>query len=304
MTTVCATVTRTQGPEYVVESEAGQVLNCVLAGRRIKGGKPVVGDRVNIERISDDDRGVIIGVRPRTTLLRRAAFRGRGKALVANIDQLVITVSAQSPPLRPGLIDRYIVAAEKQQMLPALCFNKWELATPEDEAIYSAYESLGYACLKTSAELDTGIDTLAQQLHGRQSAFVGHSGVGKSSLMQRIFPDVSLAVGAVNDSTGRGRHTTTHARLLPLPSGRGYIVDTPGVREFGLIEIESAELASLYVDFSQPSERCRFSPCTHTHEPDCGVKEGVETGDIHGLRYKNYLRLFAELKEKETARYR
>jgi len=315
------TVIRTEGPEYVVArdlrqlddaSEASpEVVQCVLVGRRLRH-RPVVGDRVHVRRVADDgrileDHCLIDGVEPRTNLLERARQnRRRGsRPLVANLDQLVVVASAQQPPLRPGLIDRYIAAAEQQGMTPLLCFNKWDLADDDDDAVQRVYADLGYPSVRTSAITGEGVERLLELLRGHQSAFVGHSGVGKTSLMQCIYPDHDFEVRAVNAHTGRGRHTTTHASLLPLPDGHGpgFVVDTPGIREFGLVGIEPDELATLYVDFGDAAQSCRFSPCTHTHEPRCGVKDAVEAGEIAAVRYEGYCRLYEELRAHWEARY-
>lgn len=306
-----AIVIRTEGPEYVVTargSASASPRQCVLAGKRFAIGRPVVGDQVLVGSAPDgESHDVILDVRPRTTLLERAASGGRRgrQALVANLDTLVVVAAAGEPPLRPGLIDRYIVVAEKQGMTPLLCFNKWDLAGAHDEAVREVYLALGYPHATTSSLDGRGLDALIALLRGHQSAFVGHSGVGKSSLMARIFPDHHFEVGALSQGSGRGRHTTTHASLLVLPGdgdsdcdAAGYVVDTPGIREFGLVDVEPEELATLYVDFAPFIERCRFSPCTHTHEPRCGVKAAVEAGELAPLRYENYVRLLEELREQ------
>lgn len=304
-----AIIIRTEGPEYVVARlgvDPPEVHQCVLAGRRFAVGRPIVGDRVRVLAVADDSHDVIVDVLPRDSVLERAASGGRRgrQPLVANLDTLVVVAAAGEPPLRPGLIDRYIVVAEKQGMTPLLCFNKWDLAGPEEEAVFAIYHDLGYPAVTTSAERGEGIEALLELMRGHQSAFVGHSGVGKSSLMARIFPGHTFAVGEVG-ATGRGRHTTTHASLLALPTGHGpgFVVDTPGIREFGVLDVAPDELATLYVDFAPFAQDCRFSPCTHTHEPRCGVKAAVEAGDIARLRYDNYVRLFGELTEQQAQRW-
>lgn len=302
---IAGTIVRTEGPEYVVSIESGKHdVQCVLGRRRLGNGRPVVGDKVGIE-IGDDQRGTICSLEPRTSEISRLASMGRrggSKTIVANIDRLIVVASAQEPPLRPGLIDRYLVAARKQGIAAALCFNKWELAKREDEVIRSVYANLGYPEVACSAKTGEGLEALETLLRGRQSAFVGHSGVGKTSLMRLFFPDLDLRVGALNTHTRRGKHTTTHSQLLPLPQG-GYIVDTPGIREFGLFEVSSEELATLFQDFEPFLESCRYRPCSHTHEPGCAIKQ--ETGQgIDPLRYEGYVRLYEELKEAESQRYR
>lgn len=292
-----ALIIQAQGPEYVVATlEGGTRYGCTLRkGKRFKQGRPVVGDHVQIDTIADDPtRAVIKRLLPRRTELARQPPHGRKrKVLVANIDQLVVVASAQRPPLRPGLLDRYIVAAEASGMTPLLCFNKWEFATPGDEDIREVYTALGYPSLCCSAHEDFGLDALRDALTHHQSAFVGHSGVGKTSLMKRFFPNETLAIGELGQ-LGRGAHTTTHARLLELPDG-GYVVDTPGIREFGLWEVSHHDLARHFVDFHDLMEACRFTPCSHTHEPDCAIKFAVEEGTLSALRYEGYVKLYQEL---------
>jgi len=300
---IAGTIVRTEGPEYVVAIDRGKVdVQCVL-GRRRLGNRPVVGDKVGIE-LGEDQRGTINALQPRTSEITRAASGGRRggtKTIVANIDRLVVVASAQEPPPRPGLIDRYLVAARKQGIAAALCFNKWELAKGGDEALRAVYSKLGYPEIAVSAKTGEGLEDLERLLRGRQSAFVGHSGVGKTSLMRLIFPDIELRVGALNPNTHKGKHTTTHSQLLALPQG-GYVVDTPGIREFGLFEVSSEELATLFPDFEPYLESCRYRPCSHTHEPGCAIKSATGTG-LEPIRYEGYVRLYEELRELESQRY-
>lgn len=300
-----ALIVQSQGPEYVVATHSGERYGCTLRkGKRFKAGRPVVGDRVDITLTRDEPvRAVISRVHPRRTELARQRPHGRKRlVIVANVDQLVIVASAQSPPLRPGLLDRYIVAAEHGGITPLLCFNKWEFATPEDEYVRSIYAELGYPHVCCSAHEGFGVKDLEAALVGHQSAFVGHSGVGKTSLMQRFFPGEALAIGDLSQ-LGRGAHTTTHARLLELPAG-GTVVDTPGIREFGLWAVPHTELAQYFVDFQEHAELCRFSPCSHTHEPSCGVKDAADEGALSELRYAGYLKLYEELEALAESKYR
>ena len=294
-------IVRSEGPEFVVarQDNATDLVQCVPRRKRFKRGKPVVGDLVDVA--PDGERGLIIDVRKREVLLSRAGSNPRRpQAIVANIDTLVVTASAQTPPLRPGLLDRYIVAALQQGLTPLLCFNKWELAQQDDETIAVDYSKLGYPTVFCSAARGDGVEQLRQLLTKRRSAFVGHSGVGKTSLLRHFFPEYDFAVGDL-DKQGRGRHTTTHAQLLPL--GQGYVVDTPGIREFGLIQVEAEELAKYWAEFAAYDCHCRFLPCSHTHEPDCAIKEAVEAGALSMLRYEGYLKLHEELSEQEKLRY-
>ena len=273
-------------------------LRRVLRTRLSDGHHPIaVGDRVSFSVASDKEgvvrEGVIESVGPREGELKRRVGH-RDRTVVANVDQVVIVSSADTPAPKPHLIDRYIVATLAGNMRPVICMNKADL----DEDGYGAriaalYESLGYTTVVTSATEGVAIDKLRVLLEGRASVMAGQSGVGKSALLNAVQPGLRLRVGDVIEQTTKGRHTTTTARLLPLDTG-GYVVDTPGVKAFDITTIPLAELEAHFVEFTDRVAGCKFPDCTHIHEPECAIRRAVDDGDIHPGRYESYVRMFEE----------
>jgi len=236
--------------------------------------------------------GIIERVEPRTSEICREV-RGRQQILVANVDQLLIITSAAEPRLKPNLIDRILVMAEKGRIRPLVCINKVDLVDPAGLLpLVGVYSQMGYEVLLLSATNGWGIERLRRRLAGRQSVVAGQSGVGKSSLLNAIDPTLELAVRSVSEENEKGRHTTTTARLLPLRDG-GYVVDTPGVRQFQLWDVIPAEVAGYYRDLRPYVSHCRYPDCTHQHETDCAVKNAVADGKIDERRYESYCHLFA-----------
>lgn len=256
-----------------------------------------VGDRVLISRTASDS-GVVEQVLPRrNTLTRPDPFYSHlQQLLAANVDQLLIIAAWRQPHLWPELIDRYLIAAERSAITPVICVNKIDLATdPETlDAAIRPYRELDHRVLLTSATAGRGLDDLRDQLRGKVSVLAGLSGVGKSSLLTAVQPDFQLRVGAVNEELGHGRHTTTQSNMLPFGPD-GYVIDTPGIREFGLFGLTRAELIAYYPDLAAHAGRCRFSDCTHQHEPDCAVRAGVQAGTIDATRYHNYTKIWDSL---------
>lgn len=268
-----------------------------------------VGDRVTV-RMNPDDTGFIIEIHDRKNQLsRRAAGRrvGREHVIVANIDCAWIIQSVKLPKPNPGFIDRVLVVAEAHEIDAGLVINKMDLMHQKDrsdiEELCALYTGLGYDVIPTSAESGDGVDELREALTGKTSVLTGPSGVGKSSLLNVIEPDLELKTKEVSEKTRKGRHTTTYASLFPLSEG-GYIVDTPGIREFGVLNIEPWELSHFFVEFQSHLEECRFPTCTHDHEPDCGVKDAVDRGDISEQRYRSYLNILhsINLGERDVGR--
>ncbi len=266
--------------------------------------RPVaVGDRVRlaIER----DEGVIEELLPRTNCLARpdAGKAGRedrkGKSarlqvIAANIDRLVVVASLADPPFRPGLADRFLVAAASQDLTPVLVLNKCDLAEPAALALAAPYAGFGLRVITTSCTTGVGITELAQLMGDGVSLLVGHSGVGKTSLLNAVSPGLALTTGSVSSYHGRGRHTTTKTTLLPLAGG-GFVVDSPGIREFGVTGVNEAELARLYPGFGDLPDHCRFTDCRHRSEPGCAVRAAVASGAIATDRHEAYLRLLEGL---------
>ncbi len=285
----------------------------LIKGHRFKAGKPLCGDivtfRIHSETVQGRDyQGVIEDISERTSLVERLETNGiartsrKNKSVVANLDTLAVVTSVGSPVLSPGIVDRYLVCASHWHLDPLIIINKWELAEEIDEIYVSIYRALGYRCELVSAHQQKGIDELRDLLTGRRSAFLGHSGVGKSSLLNCLFPNANLATGEISLQSQRGCHTTTASRLLPFENG-GFIIDTPGVREFGITGISKNELSDCFPEFGQFSVQCRFQPCSHTHEPGCAVKEAVEAGNLAEFRYRSYLKMLEDIQEMENAKY-
>jgi ribosome biogenesis GTPase len=261
-----------------------------------------VGDRVLVSPGSGA-HGVIESVLPRETVLARPDVfnEDMSQVVVANIDQLLIVAAWEEPPVWLELIDRYLIAAAEGGLEPLICLNKIDLAESvqdcrEEMAIY---ERLGHAVLYTSAVTGEGIDDLRIHLVGRSTVLAGLSGVGKSSLLNAIQPGLELRIEEVSYSTGAGRHTTTQVSLLKLDDG-GYVVDTPGIRELGLITTHRHELVLHYPEIAALAGECQFNDCTHTHEPGCAVIEGVEQDVIPWSRYASYQTIFESLPEYYT----
>jgi ribosome biogenesis GTPase len=244
------------------------------------------GDLV-LFRLANEDEGVIERIEPRHGILSRAS-RGRQHVIVANVDQLLIVGTAAEPYLKPNLIDRFLITAEKTQIRPIICINKIDLIDPAElMPIVGVYSQLGYEVLLVSAKTGFGIARLASRLAGRQSVISGQSGVGKSSLLNAIEPGLALRVGAVSTESQKGQHTTTTARVLSLARG-GYVVDTPGLRQFQLWDVIAEEVAGYYRDLRPYVSLCRFPNCTHTHEEDCAIKNAVADGWIDARRYESF----------------
>jgi len=249
------------------------------------------GDQV-LFRASGEGEGVIERVDPRHGVLSRMS-KGRQHIIVTNVDQLLIIGSAAEPYLKPNLIDRFLVSAHKNQLRPLVCINKIDLIDPADlQPIVGVYSQMGYDVLLLSARTGQGLERLRRQLADRSSVVAGQSGVGKSSLLNAVDPGLNLRVRAVSEDSQKGRHTTTTARLWPLAFG-GYVVDTPGIRQFQLWDVISTEVAGYYRDLRPYVNFCRYPNCTHTHEAECAVKNAVADGRLDARRYESYCNLFA-----------
>ncbi len=242
----------------------------------------------------DDElvEGMIERIEPRRSVLSRTV-RNRQHVIVTNVDQLLIVASAAEPRIKPGLIDRYLVSAEKGNLRPIICINKIDLVNPADlMPLVGVFSRMGYTVILISATTGFGIEQVRRELHRHSSVVVGQSGVGKSSLLNAIEPNLGLRVREVSEETQKGKHTTTAAQLLPLAGGDSYVVDTPGIRQFQLWDVIPAEVAGYFRDIRPLINHCRFPNCSHRHEADCAVKDAVADGWLDARRYESYCQLF------------
>ena len=279
------------------------VVTCNVRGRlkKVKLYTDLVatGDRVRW-RLTRPGRGVIEEVLPRETQLSRLR-PGPGHmpvehVIVANPDQAVFIFAVRDPTPRLRMLDRLLVLAENNDLPAIICANKIDLVDDVQEAweLFDLYQEIGYPVLYTSIRTGQGVQELRERLLGQISVLSGPSGVGKSSLLNAVQPELGLATKEISDATGKGRHATVSIRLWPLDGG-GYVADTPGLREAGLWDIEPEELAWHFVEMRPYLSDCRFASCTHTHEPDCTVKAAVDAGAISEDRYDSYCRLLFEV---------
>jgi ribosome biogenesis GTPase len=298
---------------------ARRVLRTLLIEQR---SSVTVGDRVWFSDHSKAREGEAVGViervAERTTTLSRRDRRQREHTIVANADQLLIVASIAEPALKPHLIDRYLVAAAKGDLRPVICFNKCDLEPeavefeeePEPgpdrgagralsiDEIFEEFRALGYSCIRTSATERIGLEKLRRELAGHMTVLSGQSGVGKSSLLNALQPGLNLKVMEVSRDTEKGRHVTAHARLLRLDFG-GYVVDTPGIRQFGLWNVEPGELEACFVEFVPRVQDCRFNDCHHVQEEGCAIVAAVEAGEISERRYFSYLKMLDEMAHEQ-----
>ncbi len=299
------TVIRSTGTWIDVQAGSSIIPSRIRGRMRLVHGdetQPVaIGDQVTIETV-DNETGIIIEVDQRhNCLYRRAAGRkvGKRQTLVANIDQIWIVQAARQPDVNVGLMDRLLVACEAQELSAGIVINKTDLVSAFQMNVIhdlaDSYRQLGYPVVLTSIENQATMDQLQGVLADQISVLIGPSGVGKSSLINTMDPSINIPVEKISPKTNKGCHTTAHARLYPLHCG-GSVADTPGIREFGLLDIEPWELAHYFPDLKPHLVKCRFSACTHDHEPKCGVKDAIESGDIAVARYESYLNILYSLR--------
>jgi len=302
-------VVRTHGGHYYVLSD-GEITDCGVRGRlkreRIESDLVAIGDRVRWSP-TEEERGIIERVLPRKSVLSRTVPPPRPslatsrfaspdpeteQVIIANPDQVLVVFSVRNPPLNPFMLDRYLVACEAAELPVVIVANKIDLLTHDDDRDpLSLYRGIGYLVCYTSALTGEGLTELGGLLRDRLSVLTGPSGVGKSSILNALWPSLNLKVGEISEYHDRGKHTTPVAELL-IPEPETYVADTPGMRQFRLWDIDPEQLEAFFPEILARLGKCQFTPSTHTHEPNCAVREAVERGEIAAMRYESYLRLF------------
>ncbi len=281
------------GVNLMVEDAGGHTLRCVA---RQHLGPLVCGDRV-VFQSTGTHQGVVVALLPRRTVLSRPDFSGNLRPVAANIQQIFVVV-APKPGIHTFLIDRYLVAAETLGITPVILVNKIDLADETQrrdiQASLGVYTRISYRVIYASTKTDHGLDELEAQLAKSTSVLVGQSGVGKSSLIKALLPDIDIRIGALSEATGLGRHTTTTAVLYHLRHS-GDLIDSPGVREFGLWQLSPQEVEHGFLEFRRYLGRCKFRNCTHTIEPGCAIRDAVTTGDISPARLAGFHDIVASL---------
>lgn len=296
-------VIKSTGSWYKV-SDQGQITDCRLPGKFRLNKKEVtnpiaVGDFVRYT-IGDDGSGSITEIVERSNFLPRQATHGRRgeQVLVANVDRAWVVQSVQKPKLNLGFIDRFLVACEAYEIPGGIIINKMDLIDKKSshyiDDITALYQSLHYPVCLTSIQDPGSIEQLTGMLKDQLNVFIGPSGVGKTSILNAIDPELNLKTGEISDYSNKGKHTTTFASLNPIMAG-GYVADTPGIREFGVVNIEKPELSLYFPEMLEPRNNCKYYNCTHFHEPDCGVREAFEKGAIDADRYHNYLNILESI---------
>lgn len=303
-------VIKSSGSVYAVRATDGAVVDCRVKGNfRLKGIKstnPVaVGDVVEFDVRADGTAYIMDIMERKNYIVRKASnLSKQSHILAANLDLCFLVVTISHPATSTTFIDRFLASAEAYRVPVVLVFNKADIYTPDEAAemqyLVALYESIGYRCLVTSAEKGEGIDTLKEAMRGKVSLLAGNSGVGKSSLVNAVAPQLAAKVGEISKIHDTGMHTTTYSEMFEFMPG-SYIVDTPGVKGFGSYAMEAEEIPHYFVEFFALSGGCKYSNCTHTHEPGCAVLAALNEGKIAPSRYQSYLSM---LEDKEEGKYR
>lgn len=300
-------VLKTTGSHYRVKMPNGEIADCTIRGKlRLKGVKttnPVtVGDFVEVE-LNDKNSGVITAVKDRKNyIIRKSTNLSRESHIIAaNLDQAVLVVTIEFPETQLGFIDRYLVTAEAYSIPAVIVFNKVDLLNDSGidklNQYISIYEPIGYKCLVVSAQTGYNMSLFRDLIQGKTSLISGNSGVGKSTLVNTVEPNLNLRTNNISSAHLTGKHTTTFSEIFELSFG-GYIIDTPGIKGFGLIDIEKEELYHFFPEIFKLSSDCKYYNCTHIHEPGCAVIEAAKNGEISPSRYLNYLSIYEDDNEK------
>ena len=303
-------VIKNTGSWYTVLTDDGQLFDCKVKGNfRLKGIRstnPVaVGDRVTIVT-NQENTAFITDIEDRRNYIIRKSINlsKQSHIIAANVDQALLVVTVNYPQTSTTFIDRFLASAEAYRIPVILVFNKTDLLDADEvryqQMMVALYETVGYQCLQISAETGEGIDLLKQLLPDKITLLSGNSGVGKSTLINRLVPGVNLRTSEISDAHNTGLHTTTFSEMIHLEGG-GWLIDTPGIKGFGTFDMEPEELTSYFKEIFRFSQDCRFSNCTHTHEPGCAVLQALEDHFIAPSRYQSYLSM---LNDKEEGKYR
>ena len=303
-------VIKNTGSWYTVHTETGKDIESKIKGnfrlKSIRSTNPVaVGDWVQIEENKEGTAFITAIEERKNYIIRRASNLSKQSHIIAaNIDCAMLIVTVNYPVTTTIFIDRFLATAEAYRVPVKFVFNKIDCYNEEDqaymEALITLYSTIGYPCLKVCAKNETGLEELQSDLQDRVTLLSGHSGVGKSTLINKLVPGVSLKTGTISEYHNKGMHTTTFSEMIALPQG-GYLIDTPGIKGFGTIEMEGAEIAHYFPDIFRFATECKFNNCTHRHEPGCAVLEAVQAHWISESRYKSYLSI---LEDKNESKYR
>ncbi len=310
MDTYKGVVIRSTGSWCTVLSDDGKLTECKLKGNfRIKGIRSTnplaVGDKVEFIFQQDIKIGLIHTIADRFNYIIRKATRlsAMSHIIAANIDQAVVMVTLSKPRTSTGFIDRFLVTAEAYHIPAFLIFNKCDQYTEAEmivlDKMIGLYSGLGYPCFKTSALFNEGVDEVNILLSGKVSLVAGHSGVGKTALINVIEPGVIRKVGEISEYHHKGKHTTTFAEMIPLSNG-GFVIDTPGIKEFGLVNFDKQEVPERFPEMRNLMHKCQFNNCTHVHEPGCAVKAALAKGLLSQSRYSNYISIINDEYFEET----
>lgn len=307
---VQATIYKSTGSWYAAKTEAGNFLQARIKGifKRdddITSTNPIaVGDEVTIALEQDEEAAAMItDIKDRKNYIVRSSPHGKHKKhiVAANLDQAVLVCTVKDPRTSQGFIDRFLVTAAAYHIPAVLIFNKKDVYKEKEmekfEHWKEVYESMGYMVLLTAAGAGAGMEEVQAMLHNKTSLISGHSGVGKSTIINRLLPDLKLKTKNVSGWSGKGLHTTTFAEMFDLPDG-GRLIDTPGVREFGIVDIPKTELSQYFLDMRPFLPNCQFNNCQHLDEPDCAVKDAVEAGELDMERYLSYVAIWHTIEDK------
>ncbi|MDZ4793579.1 MAG: ribosome small subunit-dependent GTPase A [Bacteroidota bacterium] len=304
-----ATVYKSTGSWYTVKDETGKFWDARMKGvmkiDNITSTNPVaVGDMVEIESQADtDSSAIIVEIHQRNNYINRQSPRHKYQhhIIAANLEQSMLVATLKEPKTSQGFIDRFLVASEMYHVSPFIVFNKSDLYKEKETSKYeqwkAMYEAVGYKVFLVSAEKREGVEEVLELLQNKTTLISGHSGVGKSSFLNVIFPGMNLKTQDVSGWSGKGQHTTTFAEMFDLPFG-GRIIDTPGMREFGLVDIEKQEVSHYFPEMRDRLNNCQFNNCLHFNEPGCAIKEAVNNGEVHEDRYISYLGIMESIEQK------